>query len=164
MMSIQLSIHPALESEQAILANLIQMYFYDFSEYNDDDLIADGTYGPYPELEQYWKDSVKFPYLIRVNEQLAGFALVEYMEKEEQGTYFLHEFFVVKKYRRTGVGKQAAQWLFDEHRGNWEMYQLVRNTPAQLFWNKVIGEYTNNTYTEEVKHRRRFQYFNTCKA
>ena len=54
----------------------------------------------------------------------------------------------MKKYRKEGIGKQAAFYLFDLFPGTWEVAELETNLPAQIFWRKVISEYTDNNYLE----------------
>ena len=50
------------------------------------------------------------------------------------------------KYRRMGVGKKVAMQLFDRHPGCWEVCYWKNNVSAGKFWEKVVGEYTDNQY------------------
>jgi predicted acetyltransferase len=59
------------------------------------------------------------------------------------------EFFVMRKYRRRGVGRQVAGQIFDMFPGQWSLYQKEDNLPAQSFWRCVIAEYTQGAYTDE---------------
>ena len=52
------------------------------------------------------------------------------------------EFFVLKKYRRTGVGVKAARHIWCRYPGRWELRVLETNTPAQMFWQAAIGSFT----------------------
>jgi predicted acetyltransferase len=54
----------------------------------------------------------------------------------------MEEFFVMKKYRKSGVGKQTAFYLFDLFPGKWEVAQIKANIPARKFRMKVISDYT----------------------
>jgi predicted acetyltransferase len=56
----------------------------------------------------------------------------------------------MRKYRRHGIGKQAAYFIFDQFRGKWEVAQIAANPDARLFWRKVIGEYTGGKFEEVV--------------
>lgn len=136
------------------LTNLMQFYIYDFSEFIEAHLEENGRFGDYP-LNDYWTEDNHFPYLVRFNGNYAGFVLVK-MIKEETKTYFsIAEFFIMKKYRRTGLGKSVAKDLFRFHKGNWEVFQLKKNEPAQLFWRNVIKEYTGGQFTERVEEGKR---------
>ncbi|WP_238996488.1 hypothetical protein [Paenibacillus pinistramenti] len=61
------------------------------------------------------------------------------------------EFFVLKRFRRTGVGRTAAYALFDRFPGRWYISQLKTNTPAQAFWRAVVDEYTAGRYQERIR-------------
>jgi predicted acetyltransferase len=56
------------------------------------------------------------------------------------------QFFVMYKYRRSGVGKQAFYKVLDFHRGKWQLHRHPKNLNAVYFWNKVIAEYTKGEY------------------
>src|SRR2546425_12838704 len=61
----------------------------------------------------------------------------------------MSEFFVLRRHRRSGVGRRAALALFDRFRGRWQISELLRNTPAIHFWHRIIGEYSDERYEEE---------------
>ncbi|MEC0109102.1 hypothetical protein P4H27_19250 [Paenibacillus taichungensis] len=82
-----------------VLANLMQFYIYDFSEFIKCDVEEDGLYGAYP-LEDYWiEKNHRFPYLIKQNNKYVGFVLVRLFETAERDYYSIAEFFILKKYR-----------------------------------------------------------------
>jgi predicted acetyltransferase len=87
-------------------------------------------------------------FFIRVDGKLAGFALLSVIasSKQNQTIISMAEFFVMKKYRKLGVGEQAAAKLFNKFSGNWKVAQMEINIPAQSFWKKTIERYTNNNY------------------
>lgn len=60
----------------------------------------------------------------------------------------MSQFFVMKKYRGSGVGRKAAQHIFDQLGGRWEVGQMPANRPAFLFWERVISDYTNDTFDQ----------------
>jgi predicted acetyltransferase len=60
------------------------------------------------------------------------------------------EFFVLKKYRRRGLGREAAFRLFSMFPGEWHVTQQVPNLAALTFGRKVIREYTQCNYHEKV--------------
>src|SRR3954447_13292802 len=110
----------ASQGYKGVINNLMQFYMYDFSAYVDLDLEEDGFFQTYPNLEDYWIErDKKFPYIIKKNEKYVGFVLVKTIGAENN--YFsIAEFFIMKKYRRTGIGKTVAVQLFDLHKGQWE--------------------------------------------
>src|SRR5215813_6690596 len=73
---VNIKVLPALREQKPVLANLLELYVYDFSEFMDLKLGADGRFG-YKHLSRYWQEPGRHPFLIRVNGDLAGFALVQ---------------------------------------------------------------------------------------
>lgn len=132
---------------KSALRNLLELYKYDFSEYDPEDVNENGLY-EYMYLDHYWTEEGRHPFFIRVDGKLAGFALIRELGADESGrtVYEMAEFFVMKKYRQQKVGQSAAAELFDRFQGSWKVGQLETNQPAQAFWTKTIGHYTNDTY------------------
>jgi predicted acetyltransferase len=88
-----------------------------------------------------------FPFLLWVDGRPGGFALVKRL-RAAPATFDMGEFFVVRSYRRRGIGRFAATWLFDGFAGAWEVRQMPTNAPAQRFWRRVIADYTGGAFTE----------------
>src|SRR3954447_11431382 len=142
-----------------VITNLMQFYIYDFSPYVNYDVEADGLFKPYPNLEDYWKESDnKFPYIIKKDEKYVGFVLVRRIHSIKDH-FSIAEFFIMKKYRRQGIGKAVAIRIFDLHRGQWEVHQRENNKPAQEFWYKIINEYTRGQFWERFENGRSIQHF-----
>ncbi|MEC0128710.1 GNAT family N-acetyltransferase [Paenibacillus pabuli] len=150
----------ASKKYEDIIRNLMQFYIYDFSEFVKCDVEDDGLFGAYPYLEDYWKEvNHRFPYIIKQEDKYIGFVLVRFIESEERNYYSIAEFFIMKKYRKEGIGKAVAKQIFDLHKGQWEVYQLESNKQAQVFWNKVINEYTQGEFKDRIENSRKIQDF-----
>ncbi|XEC95563.1 GNAT family N-acetyltransferase [Paenibacillus tarimensis] len=142
--------------EKTVLHNLIQFYRYDSSEYDGHALTNHGLY-LYKYLDHQWTDEYRRPLFVKVDGELAGFALVSLGVPKEfvkvsaaAETNVISDFFVMRKFRNKGYGKQAAFAIFDQFPGTWEVRQTLANVPAKRFWNKVIHEYTNGLYSEVI--------------
>ena len=133
--------------DKPLLQRMLELYQYDFSEYEGTDLDAHGCFG-YPYLDLYWREPTRHPFLIRVDGRLAGFILVNQKTYLERSQWGISECFIMRKYRRNGVGKAAAFSVFEQIRGKWEVHELQSNGPSQLFWRRIIAEYTAGNYTE----------------
>jgi len=145
-----------------VVKNLMQFYIYDFSEFVECDVEGDGLYAAYPHLEDYWKEKdYRFPYLIKKDEKYVGFVLVRFIESAERNYFSIAEFFIMKKYRRKGIGKAVAKQVFNLHKGRWEVYQKESNKPAQEFWTRIIDEYTKGQFKERLENGKRIQDFAT---
>ncbi|RXZ77429.1 GNAT family N-acetyltransferase [Paenibacillaceae bacterium] len=150
----------ASEDYKAIIENLMQFYIYDFSEFERCDVEEDGLYEAYPYLEDYWIEvNNRFPYVIKLDGKYVGFVLVRFIESKDRNYFSIAEFFIMKKYRKEGIGKAVAKQIFNLHKGQWEVYQLETNKPAQVFWNKTIDEFTQGNFKERIENNRKIQDF-----
>jgi predicted acetyltransferase len=147
----RLTVDPATPDERDTVANLLQFYLYDFSEFDPEepDVDAGGRFG-YPDLDDYWREPGRHPFLFRVDGRLAGLALVRRLDRPgREPCWGLVEFFILRHYRRLGLGRQAAISLFDRFPGRWEVGEIHENTGAITFWRRVIAEYTAGRYSEQ---------------
>lgn len=136
-------------SEEPVLRNLMELYLYDFSEFDGADLGSDGLYG-YPYLTLYWIEENRYPFLIRRDGKLVGFVLVSHHDYlgDDPTCWVIAEFFILRKYRQRGLGEFAAHQIFDRFPGDWHVGQLNTNPSATIFWRKVIHRYTAGHYHE----------------
>jgi hypothetical protein len=74
--SIQIELIAAMSEQEPILANLLELYAYDFSEFHDLEIGLDGRFG-YARLLLYWIEPDRHPFLVRINGKWAGLALVK---------------------------------------------------------------------------------------
>ncbi|MCZ1267873.1 GNAT family N-acetyltransferase [Paenibacillus tundrae] len=148
-MNIKIELVPRERSQ--VIRHLMQFYLYDFTKYLNIDVDGNGVFPEYPGLDAFWsEEDRKFPFLITSDEAPAGFALVERCEPgSKDNDYYLTEFFVMQKYRRSGVGTGAAYELFERFPGRWKVTQVRNNVIAQAFWRKIIGEYTGGRFREK---------------
>ena len=144
-MSHSVTLEPASKSRHDLIANLMQLYLHDLSEFTQENVSDMGTF-EYPYLDLYRVEPERHPILILVGEEVAGFALVRGLAPD---AYELAEFFVLRQFRGRKVGAQAAFDLFRRFQGTWHVAQEESNTPAQKFWRAVIGRFTNGDFVEE---------------
>jgi len=136
-------------AEVPIVRRLLQLYFYEIFTIAGWDIGADGLYGAAQHGERFWTDGLHRSFLITVDGKLAGFVIVgEQSLFGGPGTRQLSEFFVLRAYRRRGVGARAAVRVFDMFPGPWEVIELARNVEAQAFWRAVIGRYTGGRFED----------------
>jgi predicted acetyltransferase len=144
-----IDIAQATRDDEPVLAGLAELYQYDFTEFTSEDVGDDGRFGS-AFLARYWAEPDRYAFIARVGGKLAGFALVR--RGSELGVeplpWDMVEFFVMKKYRRHGVGRAMAFTLFDRFRGPWQVREIAPNAPAQAFWRRIIREYTDGRFDE----------------
>ena len=100
----------------------MQLYLYDFSEIDGGDVNEGGEF-PYRWLDHYWTESGRNPFLVYSDGRIAGFVLVRTDATAGRGpdTKSVAEFFIMRKFRRMGIGRKAAFQVFDRFRGAWEV-------------------------------------------
>ncbi|MDT5268760.1 MAG: hypothetical protein QOH49_946 [Acidobacteriota bacterium] len=133
---------PALPEQEAILANLLELYAHDFSEFVDLTLGPDGRFG-YKHLHLYWEEPGRYPFIIMVDGHLAGFVFVRRGSEisTDPDIWDMAEFFVVRGLRRLGVGMKAALEIWTKFPGRWEVRVIDRNQKASEFWRRAINEF-----------------------
>lgn len=135
---------PASVNDKPILRNLLELCQHDYSEFNQADVDEHGLFG-YNYLDHYWTEEGRYAFFVKVAGRVAGFALVRQLD---DATHSMAEFFILRKYRRHGLGRRAAHHIFDMFPGAWSVSQEAGNLPAQAFWRRVILEYTDGDYEE----------------
>ncbi len=151
-------------SDYELIQNMIRFYIYDMSEFMGWPCPANGFYGGVDDQPYYfgqipenknalWPDGwTGKGFKILVDGEIAGFCLVRLFNKDDVQLHDIGEFFIVRKFRHKGLGKQVAHAIFDMFPGNWQVRQLLENRPAQLFWQKVIASYTTDNFENSIKH------------
>lgn len=119
-----------------IVANLIELYAHDFSEFHDLEIGPDGKFG-YAPLPLYWSDPDRHPFLVRMDGKWTGFVLV----KRESSVWDMAEFFVVRGCRRRGIGTVIAHDMWKRFRGPWEVRVMLSNRSGLHFWERAISEF-----------------------
>ncbi len=153
----------ANDENSNIIKNLYPLYLHDLSEHYGNIPNEYGIYEDEPMktlIEQYdvqniWfeKPDILFPYIIMVDENPAGFALIATAPYAPKTTdYYVNEFFLLRPYRGKDIGEIAAKLVFNKFLGRWELYtnSMSTNLKGQKFWTKTVSNYTNNNYNECV--------------
>lgn len=113
--------------------SLFEESLTDLNEMNDEALFD------YPWFDAYFTEPQREACFIRERDtrKLLGFAMVR---EHEDGRHSIAEFLVIPKYRRQGVGSQAARACFALHGGLWEVKPAYGSESAKQFWQKVISQ------------------------
>ena len=143
-------LEPATSTDAELLSNLLELYIHDLSAaFPDIELGADGRFG-YSALALYWSQPERrFPFLIKCGARVAGFALVTRGSPatDDPQVFDVAEFFVLRRYRRSGVGRRAATLLWKRLPGKWIVRVFEGNPGAVPFWSRVIEEFTGRAAT-----------------
>jgi predicted acetyltransferase len=153
---------PAALEHQPVLANLLELYSPDFSEYIDLELQPDGRFG-YSRLPLYWQEPNRYPFLVHADAQLAGFVFVTRASRltGDPSVCDMTEFFVVRSHRKRGVGTAVARVIWGCFPGPWEVRVIESNQPAATFWRRVTASFAGPSVQERSVELdgRRWQVF-----
>lgn len=142
---------PAIVSDSSLLSNLLELYIHDMSDFFPNlELGPDGRFG-YSRLILYWSDAHRrFAFVIRYGGKPAGFALatIGSPASTDPDVLDVAEFFVIRRQRRSGVGRAAAFLLWNRLPGKWIVRVAEQNAGAIAFWRDVITDYSRGTATE----------------
>jgi predicted acetyltransferase len=134
----------------ALLRNLFEHYCYDMSEWFDFDTRDDGSCSY--DTASVWAGEYA-AYLAKIGSSIVGFALIGSGAHwlGDIGARDVHELFVLRKFRRRGVGQRMATLLWNEHPGEWLVRVFETSAPAVLFWRDAISDYSLGSYREEQR-------------
>jgi predicted acetyltransferase len=152
----------ALAQQQAVVANLLELYAHDFSEFLDVKPDEDGRFG-YKNLQLYWSDTLRHPFLVRLDGRLAGLVLVKKGSQVSgnHDVWDMAEFFVLRGYRRRGIGTRIALDVWGKFPGPWEVRVMQRNDLACQFWQNAVSTFTGDPASWSLfeKNGERWQLF-----
>ena len=115
------------------MRRLLELNAYEFSAIDGHDIGPYGEYG-YPYLDHYWSGSDdRAALLFHVDDLLAGFALVRLGRPHQ-----VAEFLMLPKYRRHGLGTEAARQVLSRFPGEWITHEVPGNDGAVAFWRRAI--------------------------
>ena len=135
-MAEQIELVPAGPEQESILTNLFELYAHDFSEFYDLVLGSDGRFH-YNPLSLYWSNPDGHAFLIKTEGRLAGFVLVQ----KNATVWDVGDFFVVRAYRRKGIGIKTAHEVWRRFPGPWEVRVMESNGTALKFWERAIAAF-----------------------
>ena len=144
---VNITVNKATVNDKSIIARLLQLYMHDFSEFTLDDINDNGEYN-YNRLDCYWIEKDRYPFLIKTDGILSGFALIRSEIIDTEEVHSIAEYFILRKYRNQGIGRQVALMLFEMFKGKWKIPVLRCNSVGLQFWEKVIKDYTKDNYRE----------------
>ncbi len=134
---------PATADQEPIVDNLLQLYQHDFSEIISLEVDETGRF-QYSGLPLYWSEPGRFPFLAVVDGKWAGFVFIrQYVEvSDAEPLSDMTEFFVLRGFRRHGIGTRLAQLAFERFPGAWQVRVMEANAGACQFWQRAIENFT----------------------
>lgn len=136
------------------IQNMARFYVYDMSRYcgfisKAWALPQDGLYESH-DFRKYFEEPSRTAFLVKVEDELAGFVLLNKMGARPDTEWNMGEFFIIAKFQGKGIGREVANQIWKTYLGNWEVSVIPENKRALNFWRKAITRFTNSYYQESV--------------
>jgi predicted acetyltransferase len=124
-----------------LIRNLYQYYAYESSDWEQEDVESDGRFYIHDEhLTRYWHDPQWSANLLLVDGYIAGFLLIEGSELPGIDALELADLFILKRYRRKGIGRAIATQVLRSGEANWLVRFYDQDEVSQAFWRAVLDD------------------------
>jgi predicted acetyltransferase len=143
---VALELHKARPDDFPAVQQMLELYQYELSDIWHQDADAEAKYGY--DLQRHKHGERFHAYVVLQDAQYAGLALVAPAIVTRKEGEWMEQFFILKKYRGSGVGRALAEYVLRCHPGAWEVGQMPENLPAQAFWRRVISTFTDGEFVE----------------
>ncbi len=127
----------AAPSDKPKFEQLLDQYLSELKTYREFNVGAtDST--TYPDLDSYWNEKGRHPYLFYYKNELAGFSFMRDTHSTESLSSQVAEFYIIPGKRGIGIGQKAAVIIFEMFPGYWELQVHSKNKAAIGFWKKCL--------------------------
>ncbi len=135
------SLRQVVADDKMLLFNLLQKMLCEMTNYYDNDIDGEGNY-EYPFFDCYFSEPDRKAFLVLYDERIAGFLMVNpYSYIGQNPDYVLAECFILPKFRKKHIARDAVGLLFRMFPGHWEVKYNTRNVPAARLWNQIAQPY-----------------------
>ncbi|HAU0101632.1 TPA: GNAT family N-acetyltransferase [Legionella pneumophila] len=150
-----LKVEIATLDDYPTIQNMARFYVYELSRdcgFISDDwaLPSDGLYESF-DFKNYFEEPTRKAFLIKVGNELAGFALLNQEGIYPDTEWNMGEFFITAKFQGKGLGFLVSSELCKMHLGLWEVSVIPENKRGLSFWRKTISKITMGNFQEEIK-------------
>jgi len=134
-----------------VIQNMASYYSYDMSEYMGWAQQNDGMQSVGMDYKKYWVAENTFPFIIKIQDELVGFVIVDNNVSDLSNNFNIAQFFILRKFKGKGIGRYVAFQCFDKFFGKWEVFVMPGNEGAYRFWRKIINDYTQHHFNEYTR-------------
>ena len=145
MLSAVIRVLPATLADYPIIQNMARFYVYDRTPYMGWECPESGLFECI-DFKHYFENPDEKAFLIRVEDEIAGFVLLDKMQVLEPVDWNMGEFFILAKFQGKGIANIVIQEIFKQHPGKWSIAVMPENIKALKFWRRVISEATHGNY------------------
>ncbi|MBD9415662.1 GNAT family N-acetyltransferase [Pseudomonas sp. PDM16] len=135
----QIELVPTTAEQLPLIANLYQYYAYESSDWEEEDVETDGRFYLHePHLARYWQEPDWSANLILADGFIAGFLLIERSELAGIDALEFADLFVLKRYRRHGIGRALSERVLCSGDEAWLVRFHPQDNIAAAFWQAVL--------------------------
>ena len=149
-MSKNITIIPAVIADYPTIQNMARFYVYDRTVYMGWECPEDGMFECI-DFKHYFEDSDKKAFLVKIENELAGFVLLDQEGLIETVDWNIGEFFILAKFQGKDIALKVIESIFKMHPGKWCVAVMPENIKALKFWRKAIILASGNKFTEIFK-------------
>ncbi|MTI68110.1 MAG: GNAT family N-acetyltransferase [Firmicutes bacterium] len=136
--------------EKDVIRNLYTLYLHDLSQFTDDNDIDENGVFIWDSEELYWEKNSLYPLIVKYKDKVIGFLLFSEPPYVKEGCdYCIQEFFILRKYREKGLGREVINILFKKYKGRYSLLVLENNKKALKFWRNIYKQ-NNLKYEEDI--------------
>jgi predicted acetyltransferase len=140
--------------DHSVIQNMARFYVYDMAKYCGFDrkewsMPDDGLYECF-DFKRYFVEADRKVFIVKVNNELAGFVLLNKAVTSKDSNWSVGEFFIISRFQNSGIGFQVASKIWIEHPGGWELLVHPKNARALQFWRKSVKEFTGDFFEEKL--------------
>lgn len=138
-----ITIIDATPSQEELYRNLVNLQFHDLSEFRDCfDILDDGRFEWNFEACFAEKNQQHHPLLIMLKEKIVGFLI--FSDYKGRHPYRLVEMFILRMYRKKGIGKKVIELIFENFKGKYHLDVSASNKAASSFWESLLEKNSNS--------------------
>lgn len=135
-----LELVPAEHEHAQIIRNLYQFYAYESSDWEAEDVEVDGRFYVHDtHMDRYWQSPGWAAKLVLVDGFIAGFVLIERSELPGIDALELADLFILKRYRRQGIGRAVARELLCQGEHDWLLRCYHADETAVAFCHALVA-------------------------
>lgn len=150
----KITLSQAAKEDKNTIQNLGRFYVYEMSRYcgflPSWEVPPNGLFECI-DLSSYCENPDRHAFLVKVDDELAGFVLINKVGSTPDVDWNIGEFFIVSKFQGKGVGSYVANQIFNQFPGIWETTQIPENKAAIDFWEKVVSKYSQGRFEKSFK-------------
>lgn len=150
----KITLVPASSEARATIQNLGRFYVYEMSRHCGFlptwETPSNGLFECI-DLGSYCENPDRHAFVVKVDDELAGFVLINKVGSTPEVDWNIGEFFIVSKFQGKGVGSYVAEQIFNQFPGVWETSQIPENTAAIKFWDRVVSRYSHGNFEKTLK-------------